>query len=271
MRPVSTLLRPGAALGGCLLAGIFRDTRGANLSEADRVNHFPASPMVSVTLTLAGTLRALPTPTDWHAVKAAPQLARLSVMGPQNTPISSWSDGDMAALTVGMYFDAWVQLGGDAAYDHVPDPIAQAFAAFEAAPDSDAGWRAFCAQIATVWAPHRRSPAASVQDWARKMAAGAALSGTGRSLRAFERRLKRLSGQSKRTLDFYGAFENLHRVSRENAQTPLAAIAHEAGFADQSHMGRMVRRATGFSPAQLNRAIDTQEPFWCYRLLGERF
>jgi hypothetical protein len=36
-------------------------------------------------------------------------------------------------------------------------------------------------------------------------------------------------------------------------------------------MGRAVKRATGFSPGQINRLIATEEPFWCYRLLGERF
>jgi len=38
-----------------------------------------------------------------------------------------------------------------------------------------------------------------------------------------------------------------------------------------SHMGRVVRQTTGYSPAQLNRLIETDEAFWCYRLLGEHF
>jgi AraC-like DNA-binding protein len=50
-----------------------------------------------------------------------------------------------------------------------------------------------------------------------------------------------------------------------------AGLTTEAAFSDQSHMGRAVRRATGFSPAHLNRVIATEEAFWCYRLLGERF
>jgi AraC-like DNA-binding protein len=83
--------------------------------------------------------------------------------------------------------------------------------------------------------------------------------------------LKRLSGHSRRTLEFHSSFENLHQVSRRHAVEPLAEIATEAGYSDQSHMGRTVRRATGFLPAYLNRAIETQEAFWCYRLLGERF
>ena len=53
--------------------------------------------------------------------------------------------------------------------------------------------------------------------------------------------------------------------------TPPVDLAVEAGFADQSHMGRDLKRATGFSPVQLNQRILQNEAFWCYRLLGERF
>ena len=97
------------------------------------------------------------------------------------------------------------------------------------------------------------------------------MSSAGQSLRSYERRLKRSSGHTQRALMFYANVENLHKVARENADQPLSDIALAAGYSDQSHMGRALRRATGFSPAQLNHAIETEEAFWCYRLLGERF
>ena len=99
----------------------------------------------------------------------------------------------------------------------------------------------------------------------------AARSGRGNSLRTFDRHLKRLSGQTRRSLDFYTTFEGLHRIAVTEATGTPADIAALAGYADQSHMGRSVRRATGFSPAALNHAIRTEEAFWCYRLLGQRF
>ena len=80
-----------------------------------------------------------------------------------------------------------------------------------------------------------------------------------------------MSGHTRRSLDFYSAFEKLHEISRRHSESSLADIAYASGYADQSHMGRVVRRATRFTPARLNRAIQTEEPFWCYRLLGERF
>jgi AraC-like DNA-binding protein len=110
-----------------------------------------------------------------------------------------------------------------------------------------------------------------VADWTRSVVARVAVSGPGRSVRSIERRLRRASGKSRRTLDFFGTFDRLHAISRAAPDRPLAEIALDAGYSDQSHMGRAVRRATGFSPARLNRAIETEEAFWCYRLLGERF
>lgn len=76
---------------------------------------------------------------------------------------------------------------------------------------------------------------------------------------------------SRRRLDGFANVEALfERVTRDPGQD-LAALAADHGFADQSHMGREVRRVTGISPARLNSLIRTEEAFWCYRLFGERF
>lgn len=83
--------------------------------------------------------------------------------------------------------------------------------------------------------------------------------------------MHRWTNTSKQTLDYYAAIENLHQRIVENPDHSLAELAADAQFSDQSHMGRSVKRATGFSPAKLNRMIETEESFWCYRLLGERF
>ncbi len=90
-------------------------------------------------------------------------------------------------------------------------------------------------------------------------------------MRSLERFVKRNSGQTLRTLEFFSRLEGVYRNQRQNRQTPLAEFAIDSGFSDQSHLGRAVRRLTGFSPAKLNKVIETEEPFWCYRLLGERF
>ena len=58
--------------------------------------------------------------------------------------------------------------------------------------------------------------------------------------------------------------------SQPHDGTPdLAALAAEAGFADQSHLGREVRRVTGLPPRRLGELMKTEEAFWFYRLLSE--
>ncbi len=64
MLPKSTLLLPPRNLASCILVGIHRDTRGTKLPDRDRVNHFPASPIVAVTRVLHGDLFLLPTLSD---------------------------------------------------------------------------------------------------------------------------------------------------------------------------------------------------------------
>ena len=56
-------------------------------------------------------------------------------------------------------------------------------------------------------------------------------------------------------------------VRGSNLQPDLAATAADAGFADQSHMGRDVRRVTGISPGRLIELMRSEESFWLYRLL----
>lgn len=268
-RPRSVLLLPPRPLAGCLFAGIVRDTRGAGLGAADRLNHFPASPLVSVTCVLAGRLHLLSKGIP------GPGLPPLSVLPPQPGPVTSTSPGDIHVLSIGLYPDAWHRLTAGSGV--LPPALGAGVAAFAAQDDPHQGWAAFCAALLPAWQAVRAGPAPAwsgiplLADWSRALITRAALAGPGRSLRATQRRLKRWSGQTLQSLDFYAGFENLHRHAVHAEGTPLAELAVLAGYADQSHMGRAVRRATGFSPARLNHQIKTHEPFWCYRLLGTRF
>ena len=91
------------------------------------------------------------------------------------------------------------------------------------------------------------SQAARLSAWSRGLVTRFALAGRGKSLRAVEQRIKRWTGQTLRSLAFYAAFEDLHRLSVQAGNESLADLA------------------------RLNRLIETEEAFWCYRLLGERF
>lgn len=271
---ISKLLLPPSHLSACMFAAIYRDTRGVKLHDADRINHFPASPLVSVTLLRRGRLCLFTAGQHWGDPNNLHTLPKISVMGPTDSPISSWSPCAVEAVTFGIYPDAWFQFGGGSDFTNIPKPIQQALDAFAKYDDPEMAWDSFCESLTEPWSNKRSGSwqnITSLSDWARALIIRAALSPKGKSLRTFERRLHRISGLTKRKLDFYQALENAHRILHENPETSAAEIAHDAGYCDQSHMGRAVRRATGFTPAYINNAIKTEEPFWCYRLLGERF
>ena len=53
------------------------------------------------------------------------------------------------------------------------------------------------------------------------------------------------------------------------SDTPhLASLAADAGFADQSHLGREVRRVTGLPPGRLGELMRTDEAFWPHRSIA---
>lgn len=241
------------------------------MNDDDRFNFFPSSPLVTLTYVIEGELRMAGDGAFSQAMQFVPALPTNFVTPPQEKPIVSWCPGPVFAISVGIYPDAWARIPDR---NQIEDALKSTFG-----PTSDpqGDWQSFCSAVLPLWQMinhdgfARQIGIADVAQWARAMVSRAALSGPGRGVRSAERRLKRWCGQTRRQLDFYAAFENLHRLSKQASGDSLAGLALEAGYADQSHMGRAIRRGTGFSPAQLNRLIATREAFWCYRLLGERF
>lgn len=275
MRRTSMLLLPPRNLASCIAVAVVRDTRSVSLTDKERFNHFPATPLVSLTRVLAGALKLVPATGD---LDAATDMPSPSVTPPQRQPLTSWSEGPIAAVTIGFYPDAWMSLGHDLNVSEVPSELAEALEVFGDGHDPETGWTRFCEILEPIWRDAR--PASlmpdwvgtnRLYDWSRALLARAALGGPGRSTRSIERRLRRWSGHTRQTLDFYSKVENLYQKSTQAPETPLAELACDVGYADQSHMGRAVRRVTGFSPAELNRRIEKEEGFWCYRLIGESF
>lgn len=83
-----------------------------------------------------------------------------------------------------------------------------------------------------------------------------------------------MTGQSRRDLLAHARAEELFvhfMTTRKRDKNTLAEVAAEAGYADQSHMGREIRRITGASPAEIDRLITTDERYWCYRLLEDYY
>lgn len=277
MTTKSTVLFPPPELASCLSMAIVRDTRQADLCDTDRLSYFTASPLVAMTVVLQGQLHMSLELCDLAKVRTKEILPSLSVTPPQTKPTMSWSDGPVYAVTIGFYPEAWTLLGGDAATTKLPSELADIASLLLRPGDIAPSWTSFCEALAPRWAQSRLtsqfaqwSGSDKVADWTRQLLTRAALSGAGQSARSFERRIKRWTGQSRQALNAFAQLENLYSLRIRDPDAALAAIAADAQFSDQSHMGRLVKKGTGFPPAQLNQLIETNEAFWFYRLLGER-
>lgn len=275
MEPRDRLILPPPALSGCLYGALLRDTRGRGLSGPALYNHFPASPLVTVTWVFHGALHLV----EGGRIRPG-ALPAVSVAGPQPAPVTSWSPGAVLALTQAFKPEAWAALSGSAPGGVSPEtrPLTEAVApgplrdavGAVVGPEDLAG---FEAALRPLWEERRPDAwqgavGTGLGDWVRATVLRAATGSTGRSLRQAQRRVKALTGHSRRELALYAQVEALWQLARES-EAPLAQVALEGGFSDQSHMGRAVRRVTGHSPAALTRAIAEDEAFWAYRLLGE--
>ncbi|UWR63039.1 hypothetical protein K4L02_09640 [Phaeobacter inhibens] len=276
--PHAQILFPPMALASCVAFAIVRDTRGLMLSGADRLNYFPASPLITLTVVLNGQIHMSNALCDLQTLSESDPLPRVFVSPPQPGPIVSWSPGAVRAVTIGFFPNAWRKLGGALNKTDLPRAIGAAADAVHSAEDLYAGWTSFCRLLTEVWKEAKTDVSlpqwrggARLTDWVRHVVLQSAMSGPGRSARAIERRLKRWTGHSRQSLEFFAQVDHLHGLVHQAKNQTAAEIAYDGAYSDQAHMGRAVKRATGFSPVKLNKLIETEEAFWCYRLLGERF
>lgn len=69
------------------------------------------------------------------------------------------------------------------------------------------------------------------------------------SPRTLRRRCQDAFGYGPKTLDRILRFQRFLKLAREGRECRLAALAFEAGYADQAHLTREVRRLSGLSPS----------------------
>lgn len=276
MQPISRLILPPRELASCIAGGLYRDTRGVELTDEERLNYFPASPLFAASVMLSGELRTADTLMSLQDIKHMPVTPNFIFAAPKTAPHMSWSSGAIEGLSIVFYPDAWQTLGGGMD-GSPPESVADAIALFEGR-NMEAAWPLFWHAMKSAWSEAQRregtfrwSGSNRIKNWTYHLMGKAAQTGTGRSLRSMQRRVRRWTGHDIQTLDFFARIEDLHQLITEEPDSSPVELAAGAGFADQSHMGRALKRATGFSPVQLNQRIAEDEAFWCYRLLGERF
>lgn len=112
------------------------------------------------------------------------------------------------------------------------------------------------------------SPNRRLRLWLQHMSYRAWHSEQGRSWRQMQRRMQDWTGQSHRDLHVLAKAESafLDLVAQHPTPMNWADAATDAGYADQSHMGRVAMRLTGFSPETLRQKMASEEAFWLYRL-----
>lgn len=278
---------PEQALAGCIYMGAERDTRGAGLDAAQRFNYYPASPLPMLSWIFEGELHMVQDEAPTGAADAdrparlGPALPRVTLAGPHRRPTASWAPGAVHGLSVAFYPHAWKQLLGlsveDCRDQILPLDALPASALRErlmALADESHAAGSFAA-LQSVLQPHWRElqdgqMLPSLRNWMHALGQRALWSAPMVGLRQMQRRMRSLSGQSQRELQLYARVEEVfERVVTGPADQPLdlADLAAAAGYADQSHLGREVRRVTGLPPGRLQALMRSEEPFWIYRLM----
>jgi AraC-like DNA-binding protein len=116
---------------------------------------------------------------------------------------------------------------------------------------------------AASWGPAQRHG-----EWSRAAISRAHIFSEGRSTRQLERQMRTMTGWSARALRGLARAEDALLLAAHSTQPRVnwARIAAEAGYADQSHLCRELRRYTGFSPQQLWRCVPNEEDLWVYKV-----
>lgn len=280
----SHLWLPRASLSTCARAVISRDTRGVSLSEAQRYNHFPVSPLASITWHFSGSGLLLDAGCPADPASGRTPIGELAFCGPFVQPTISWNPGPVHAMVLLLLPDALATLTGI-------DPGAYLGRVVPAESVLDAEWMAMCRQVQAAaddgqraalietflearWQrlrPDAASPTRRYSDWLGRMTLRAGTSGLGRSLRQIERRIKQWTGRPLRELRGLSRSENAFYdavLALRAGQVDWSEVANNSGYADQSHLCRQTRAVTGFPPEELRRRIFSDETFWVYRLWG---
>lgn len=278
------LYPPPPGLQGAVVAIVCRDTRGLSLHAPQRLTHFPASPLFSLSwfqdfevgrvLRQGGGLRWQPFGGD------------VVLAGSQSRPMVTWSPATGRGGLVCFTADVARSLFGlDPARLHdriVPaqsllgaewNPMLEALVAAQSDRES---MQVLAQHLVPRWqALHNRESAmASLRrigrHWVERLAWQAHEWRNTHSPRQVERRVKAYSGRSLREWQALTRTEGLFFAARERHEAgqalDWAAMAQEEGFADQAHMSRETKRVTGFPPGEFARRFIEDESFWLYRL-----
>lgn len=269
------------ALQGAMLTLVSRDTSHLVLSDAQRLSHFPASPIVTLSWFDGPGMGLVDADTGWR-----PFGARMMISGSHSRPLTTWSTTsgrgymacflpdavpalfglDLAALQ-DRFLPAHTVLGAEW------QPL---FDALLAAPDDAAVMSVLEAQLGRRWRAvqgdtlKRPSLRQMGRHWVQQLAWQAHQWRNTHSARQVERRIKSFSGRSLREWQTLVRTEGLFFAARERYENgqpfDWATLALDEGFSDQAHLSRVTRQVCGFPPTEFADRYIEDESFWIYRL-----
>lgn len=271
---------PRVSLASCVRAHLVRSTMHVPpLPPEQRFNHFPASPLCSLSWFVHGGTRIVE-PAGAATEGLLPQVL---FGGPQDRPFSSWNPGPVHVFMVMFFPQAFHALTGLDLSCHVnaivpidavlPAPWQAMAQEVLAAPDDPA--RIACVErfLEPRWQAARASGNAAggvLGDWVQALSLHAASTNWGRSARHLERRIKAWAGQPLRKLRRMSraeqSFLQMRRELEAARHMSWAEAAARGGFADQAHFCRETRALTGLSPTELARKARDDESYWVYRV-----
>lgn len=269
-----------ASLHGALVALVGRTTSALALNGAQRLSHFPASPLVTISWFRDVDVGLVTREKGWQSFGTP-----IVISGGASHPSVSWAPttgrGYTACFNAGA---AQALFGLDLAaiqdrFLPVEQVIGKQFAPLWAAllTSDEADFLAlFEAHLAPHWQALQSRIAAPPslrqlgRHWVERLAWQAHQWRSLHSPRHVERRIKSFSGRSMREWQSLVRTEGLFFTARDlhEAGQPFdwATMAQNEGFSDQAHMSRTVKRITGFSPSEFSLRFVEDESFWMYRL-----
>ncbi|OQV32910.1 helix-turn-helix domain-containing protein [Alcaligenes phenolicus] len=276
--PCARLHHPSRKTASIIHLGVERDTRALDLLPQQRLNCYPASPLVVLSWVFHGQLHMVQTPVDGGSPVLSEPLPGMLFAGPSRAPPISWSPGPVHAISIGLYPDALKRVFGIEASDFLDQvlPMDQVLPAASCQTLGQAGTEEGPLFEQLEAAIHRcahgclaTEGAATLHHWLTALGIRMAATRTGTGLRQMQRQFKRWAGQSQRELQLYVRAERAFALVQQQENPVWSDVALQAGYSDQSHFGREVKRVSGFSPAQFAQRMKSDEAFWMYRLLGE--
>jgi AraC-like DNA-binding protein len=261
-----------ASLEACVRGFVAR--RVETTMESEYLSRFPATTSCSLSWFLAGS-----------AVRPGEQPVheRIVFRGPQTRPVVARHRGPLRMFILLLAPDALCRMTGISVdrYLNRICPLAaaldeswqtMALSVLHSRSDEDRvklvetflvpRWRAAHSSNRVFWGPAQRQG-----EWSRAAISRVRKFAKGRSKRQLERRTRTMTGWSARGLKNLARVEDALLMAARATQPRVnwASIAAEAGYADQSHLCRELRRYTGLSPHQLWQQLQNEQALWVYK------